>query len=45
MEKTRISVTLLVSRLKNKAELIGKHIHHALCGHGGEFSAGEPSDT
>ena len=24
--------------IEKKSELIGKHIHHALCGHGGEFS-------
>ena len=24
--------------IEKQSELIGKHIHHALCGHGGEFS-------
>ena len=23
--------------IEKQSELIGKHIHHALCGHGGEF--------
>ena len=26
--------------IEKQSELIGKHIHHALCGHGGEFCAG-----
>ena len=25
--------------IEKQSELIGKHIHHALCGHGGEFYA------
>ena len=37
MEETRNSVTRLVSGLKKQSELIGRHIHHALCGHGGEY--------
>ena len=24
--------------IEKQSELIGEHIHHALCGHGGEFS-------
>ena len=32
MEEIRNSVTLLVSGLKKQSELIGRHIHHALCG-------------
>ena len=37
MEETRNSVTLACQWIEKQSELIGRHIHHALCGHGGEY--------
>ena len=36
-EKTNFSYAAC-QWIEKQSELIGKHIHHALCGHGGEFS-------
>ena len=40
MGETRNSVMPRRQWIEKQSELIGKHIHHALCGHGGEFCAG-----